>query len=326
MNNENLIHVPNATFPTDEGSLQSGSIYASNESRFSAAHYSEPLTAFTSGWEDTDNLAALLEFIAPSVDVSRRFEFKRADNSEAFLSESDDIRAIGSAFKRVEYSGRSVNEKTLNKGLTMRIDHDDIVGDNWQERAVHRLMQRLYRNELRRAMAALSIVDAEGMVKHWSGSDATNPEADMLEAILAAGDQVGVEPNRVLIGRGAWQLRHRLYASQDKAAAFAGLMMKPEALSSVLGVDDVRVSRERFQGLGAGKDRLVGDEVIVFHASNSLGKDDPSALKRFITPTEGGAFRVYVDESAKSTDITVEHYSNIITTSTLGVKKLTIQG
>ena len=326
MNNEKLIHVPNATFPSDEGALQSGSVYASNENRFSAAHYSEPLTAFTSGWQDSDNLAELLEFIAPSVEVSRRFEFKRADSSEAFLSESDDVRAIGSAFKRVSYTGRSMNEKTLNKGLTIRIDHDDIVGDNWQERAVHMLMQRLYRNELRRAMTALSMIDAKGTAKKWGGANASNPEADILEAILAAGDQAGVEPNRILIGRGAWQLRHRLYASQDKAAAFAGLMMKPEELSTVLGVDNVCVSRERFQGSGAGKERLVGDEVIVFHAANILGKDDPLALKRFVTPSEGGTFRVYVDESAKYTGITVEHYSNIITTSTLGVKKLTIQG
>tara|TARA_B100000965_G_scaffold142976_1_gene119121 strand:- start:3997 stop:4977 length:981 start_codon:yes stop_codon:yes gene_type:complete len=326
MNNTSIIYVPNVDCPQDEGSLQSGDIYASNESRFSAAHYSEPLTAFTSGWQDADGLKKLLDFIAPSVEVGRRFEFKRADSSEAFLTEVDDTRAIGSAFKRVDYSGENVNAKTLNKGLTMRIDHDDIVGDNWQERAVQILMQRLYRNELRRAIAALSAIDEKGTTKKWAGDNASNPEADILEAILAAGDEAGVEPNRVLIGRGAWQMRHRLYAGQDKAAAFAGLTLKPEALADVFGIDGVNIAKERFQGEGKGRERFLNDLVLVFHGHNVLDKDDPSALKRFVTPVEGGDFRVYIEEHAKYTDITVEHYSNIVTTSTLGVKKLVIQG
>ena len=40
---------------------------------------------------------------------------------------------------------------------------------------------------------------------------------------------------------------------------------------------------------------------------------------------EGSAFRVYCDEHAKYTDLTVEHYSSIVATSTLGIRKLTIE-
>lgn len=37
------------------------------------------------------------------------------------------------------------------------------------------------------------------------------------------------------------------------------------------------------------------------------------------------AFRVYCDEHAKYTDITVEHYSSIVAASELGVRKLEIK-
>jgi hypothetical protein len=54
--------------------------------------------------------------------------------------------------------------------------------------------------------------------------------------------------------------------------------------------------------------------------------DDPTNFKRFWTPVEGGGkYRVYEQPvSAKLVDLTVEHYSNVVTTSTVGLRKLTI--
>ena len=43
------------------GDLQSGVIYAANEARFTSTYYSEPLTAYTVGWKDPDDLQSLLE-------------------------------------------------------------------------------------------------------------------------------------------------------------------------------------------------------------------------------------------------------------------------
>ena len=40
---------------------------------------------------------------------------------------------------------------------------------------------------------------------------------------------------------------------------------------------------------------------------------------------EGTPVRVYCDETAKYTDITVEHYSSIVATSNLGVRKITVK-
>ena len=113
------------------------------ESQFNHTNYSEELTAFTKDWQDEEHIEALLNFIAPQVPVSRRFEYKKADNDQMFYSEQDDLRAQGCSFKRIEFQGQTVQSKTLNKGLTIRVDVDDVVGTDWQERYVHLLMKRL---------------------------------------------------------------------------------------------------------------------------------------------------------------------------------------
>lgn len=297
-------------------------IAVANESRFNATHYSEPLTAFTVGWKDPEQLDELLEFIAPRVNVGRRFEFKRAENAEAFFSETDDIRAIGSAFKRVEYSGDSVTAKTYNKGLTMRIDHDEVYGDDWQERYVQILLQRLLRNELRRAISALDTA-ATDSAHVWDTAGA--PDADIRTALIAATDDSGVRPNRLLFGEAAWDLRAAAYEAQDNAGAFSSLALDPQSLARKLLVDGVRIAGARYQDTDTSKDGIVGSNVYAFFEQNAVSKDEPSNLKRFVTPTEGSdGFRVYVEESSKFTDLTVEHYSTVIATSSLGVRKLTV--
>jgi hypothetical protein len=297
------------------------SVTFANEKSFESGNYSEALTAFAVGWNDAEPLCQLLDFIAPAVPVARRFEFKRSDHSEAFLSEIDDVRAEGAAFKRVAYTGESVCSKTLNKGLTVRIDHDEIVSDDWQERTVQKLLARLYRSELRRAMEALVLVCGEGIELKWSDANANGPDADVLKAILDGGGASGVMPKCALFGRKAWQLRHQYYASQDKAGAFAGLLLPPEGLATHLGLDAVRLAKERLEGASG---TSYCHNVLLFNAERYLGKDDASNLKRFITPTPEGNFRVFVETHAKYTDISVEHYSHIVNTSSLGAVRLII--
>lgn len=298
-----------------------GAITGANESRFNAAHYSEALTAFTVGWRDPEDLSGLLDFIAPAVPVGRRFEFKRANNAEAFYSETDDVRAIGSGFKRVEYSGETVQEKTLNKGLTIRIDHDEISTDDWEERTVQILLQRLYRNDLRRAVAALEAA-AQGTNATWGSTG--RPDADVRAMLIAASNDSGIRPNRLLFGEGAWDLRASAYESQENAGAIAGVSFTPAELARKLFVQDVRVISTHYQSTPSAKALLADKAVYAYYGNEALSKDEPSNLKRFITPTEGGKFRVYLDQHAKYTDLTVEHYSSIVVTSALGVRKLSV--
>jgi hypothetical protein len=298
----------------DEGSGRNtpGLICAANEARFTSSNYSEPLTAYTVGWKDPEDLGALLERLFPTIQVGRRFEFKKANNAEAFLSEVDDIRAIGAPFKRVEYTGTTVNEKTINKGLTIRVDHDDVVGDGWRELTVQRLMQRLFRNELRRGIA---LIDAAATNTARIFATTTNPDAMIRDDLFDATGVSGIRPNVVVYGEAAWDLRADAYEGQDTPYAGRAAAMTPEELARKLMVDVVEIVKARYQSSASAKTAIVPSVVYSYLAQQGLSKDDPSNVKRFVTPTDAGRTKVYVEEHSKFTDISVEHYSNIVVTS-----------
>jgi hypothetical protein len=310
--------------PFDCGNNEKGLVCAANESRFMTANYSEPLTTFTVGWKDAENIEELLNFVAPVIHVGKRFEFKMANNAEAFLSEEDDVRAIGASFKRVEFSGTSVMDKTLNKGLTVRIDRDDVAGDDWQERHVQLLLRRLFRNELRRAIVALDTASyADSSPITWGGNGSQNPDADIRQALAVVADMVGVRPNRILFGEGAWDIRSNVYDVQTTAAAQRAATLPLNDLARKFFVDQIRVFGARYQS-ASNKQTIVGDNVYMFNTKNNIVKDEPADIKRFVTPIDGHNFRVYVEEHSKYTDITVEHYSHIVVTTPAGIKRLEI--
>ena len=317
---------PEERLAQDNGRLTPGQVALANESRFNAAFYSEPLTAYAVGWRDPNQLEETLDFLFPPVQAGRRFEFKKADNAEAFYSETDDQRALGADFKRVEYKGTTQLDKTYNKGLTMRVDMDQVDGmPNWREVFTARLLQRLLRSELRRAITAFSGA-ATNTAKTWDTSAGKDPDQDVLTDLIAAVDDSGVRPNRLLYGDVAWNKRLIAHRAQSSSGGYASAGLTPRELSGFLGVDGVRVSRERYQSTAIAKAKVTPDIVLEFFAEDGLGPDDPSHGKRFWSAVEsGGKYRIYDQAvSAKMIDLTVEHYCNCVVTSTVGLRKLTI--
>jgi hypothetical protein len=318
--------VDDAPLGLDSGNNPRGVICLANEERFTAAHFSEALTAYSVGWRDAENLQAELDLIAPMVNVGRRFEFKSATNTQEFLSEADDVRAIGSPFKRIEYSGSSVNQKTHNKGLTVRLDRDDdLVVPGAEERAVAKLRGRLLRNDLRRAYA-LVIAAATNTGKTWDTTAGKDPDQDVMTDLDTGGDARGMGSNLVVYGESAWLKRRLSYGAQTTAAGFAGLAaVTPEQVAAVLGVDRVLRSKARYQSTTTAKAKVIGGAyVLMYYANPTNDKDDPSNIKRFVTPTDAGMVRVYREEHSKFVDISVEHYSNLVITSTLGIRMFTV--
>ncbi|MDD2763482.1 MAG: hypothetical protein PHE83_05850 [Opitutaceae bacterium] len=305
-----------------EGRNPAGLICAANESRFTAGHYSEPLTAYTVGWKDPEQVDAILQRLFPEVPVSRRFEFKKADNAQAFLSELDDIRPIGSPFKRVEYTGSTANEKTLNKGLTVRIDHDQ-CDDLEAEKTltIDRLLQRLARNELRRGIALLEANDTTAGAVF---SKTTNPDG-LIRAMLVAGANItGIRPNVLVYGEAAWDLRLDAYEDPARVQPTNRADKTPEELARYFMVDLVEIVKARYQSSASAKAVIVPTTVYGYLAMQGMGKDDPSAVKRFTSQSRGGQrYGVYVVEHEKFTDISVELYSNIVATG-LGIVTRTI--
>jgi len=303
-----------------------GGIGLANEAAFASTFFSQPLTEYTVGWmRDQKALLDLLEFLAPEVRAARRFEFRKANAKDPFIAFEDDadVRALYGEFKRLQSTGAIVQAKTLHKGFSKLLDADEIKDDPMaEETAVGVLTAALIRAEILRAVSILNAA-ATNDAKTWStGADA---DADLLAALAAGGDAAGLDPNRLLFGRTAWQNRLKGLRALDTAGGFASAGLSPEALASWLGIDAAMICKERYQS-GAGKAALVTNNlVLAYNAAPGGSKDDPSNIKRFVTPSEGGQFRVFRREVASDlVEITVSHYSNIVLTASSGVRKLTI--
>ena len=322
---------PQLILPDHGSGYEAGQILFANDSRFMETYFSEPLTNYAVGWRDPNNIEATLNFIAPPVVVGRRFEWKKAANAEEFLSEVvDDQRAIGSDFKRVEFTASDVTDKTINKGLTYIADLDNVSGPNWQNDKVAKLMRRLYRNEFRRGITALSAAGTNNALT-WDTTAGKNPDRDLLTDLLTATTATGIRPNRILYGDTAWNKRGLSYEGQSGTSTAFGMIANysPEQLAARLMVDQVLVSRERYQTSSAAKSEIVSNLIFGFYAEDGVDTEDPSNIKRFVSAFSGeqggGLVRVFVQQlSAKLVAITVEHYSKIIVTYSGGLRKWTV--
>ena len=309
-----------------DGKFDQPGLHLANDSRFLETFFSEPLTTYAVGWRDPENLENTLNFLAPEVLVGRRFEFKRATNSEEFLSETvDDLRAIGADFKRVQYQGTDVTSRTLNRGLTVIVDLDNVTGNTWEQDTAAQILRRLRRNSVRRAIAGLTAA-ATNTNKTWGTTQ--DPDQDVMDDLEAATTASGIRPNRVLYGSAAWNLRRKSFRVQNTAGSNASARLTPQELADDLMVDQVLVSRERFQSTASAKAEIVGSKQLSFYADPMANTSDPSNIKRFVSLHDanqgGGRILVYRQQlSAKLVAITVSHYENIVITSTLGIRQIT---
>ena len=316
-----------------------------NAGEFLETYYSEPLTNYTTGWRDPNNIEDSLQFVAPAVPVGRRFEWKAATNAEEFLSEIvDDLRAIGSDFKVVKYTGSDVTDKTHNRGLTLIVDLDNVsttgVGGGvvpaWQQNAVAKLTRRLYRNSFRRGIAALS-ASAVAVPLTWAQQPINpavipvNPDMYVNADLVAQTTITGVRNNRALYGDSAFLYRNQAYGAQNSPAGYLGYNPAgaETALAAALQLDRVKISRERYQTGAAAKAEILGANVYTFFAMDNVDTEDPSNIKRFVTTFDaeqgGGLFRVYVQQiSAKLVAVSVEFYEKIVVTYAGGIRKLQI--
>jgi hypothetical protein len=305
--------------------LQPGTIALANETRFNASQYSESLTQFSSGYADPENLLALTDYIAPPVQVGRRFDWKNPDQSKYFLSEIDDERPIGGGFKKVEFGGSEVTSKTKNRGLMTVIDTDENGGAIDEFAITAMLLQRIFRNKYRRAITALLAIKAgDGAV-----FSATTQPDELLKAALADAQlECGLFPNRGIIGLAGWNLRSTAYAAQNNAGAFAQSAKSLAQVAGDLFLDELRVDKTIYQQTTTAKGRIVPASFIGFHGRDGLTKDDPSSLKQFWTPVQGGGrYRVYrrvYGPADKFIEITIEHYEQIFATSTIGTVRKNI--
>lgn len=319
--------IPGPREVMESSGMRAGQICLANEARFNSAFYSEEATNYIVGWRDSSNIQETLDFLFPPVLVGRRFEWKKAENAEQFLSETDDVRAIGSDFKHVEYKGSTVQDKTVNKGLTIVVDKDDTIAQlpGFENVIAARLKQRLLRNDLRRGITAASTA-ATDVAKTWNTTAGKDPDQDMLEQANLTADDSGVRASRLLMGETAWAKRVMAHRAQASAGGFGSADKTLDEVVAWLGMRKGMLSRERYQNAAATKAKIVPDIALFFYTDDNLSAEDPSNTKRFWSPVEGGGeWRVYIEPvGSKFIQITVEHYSNLVITSSLGLRKITV--
>lgn len=303
-----------------------------NDERFVETYFSEPLTNYAVGFRDPNNIEASVSFFAPPVPVGRRFEWKAAVNAEEFLSEVvDDQRGIGSDFKQVKYTATDVTDKTLNRGLTIIVDLDNVTGTNWQNQKVAKLLRRMWRNRLRRAIAAIDAASVSVGVT-WDKTNGVNPDQDVRDQLVAATDISGIRPNRVGYGDNAFNYRLAAYGAQNNPAGYMGYSANAmEQMAAALMVDKVMVSKERYQSTGTAKSQILGNALYAFFAEDGVDTEDPSNVKCFVSAFDseqgGGLVRVYVQQlSAKLVAVTVEMYEKIVITYSGGIRKVLVTG
>jgi hypothetical protein len=315
-------------FPTYNGQMAPGTfdLTGSNESAFESAFYDQPLTDYLVGGWDNDPLAETLDFFAPEVPVSRRFTYKTHDVNDAFIRDEgdEDIRPIGADFREMLPDNLGeVNARTENKGFKVIIDKDELAGDPGKEqREVNRAIRRLLRNELRRAIAAIDAA-ATAVTPTWDGS--SDPD-QYLRGQLTTAETSGMRPNKVAYGSLAWDYRDKAHRAQDVAGSIASAQWTPEQLAAYLMVDMLSWGDPKYRSAADTLSRFIGNVVYMFNGQSGVSEEDPSNIKRFVSNTQGGQrLAVYRDDThAKLLVLTIEHYSLLKITSTLGIRKATV--
>lgn len=320
-----LREIDNFRFDPKAGSdFQHDRIEEANASLFDSSHLSEPLTNYAVGWRDDTGLDEALAFFAPDVPVGSRFEYRQFVNADDFETDTDDQRAIGADFKEVKETGTMVTDKLVNRGLQICVDEDEVNDDpNWRERKVGKLLRRIKRNSLLRAIAIIDAAATDTAVT-WDATAGKDPDQDVETMLAAAMDSSGMSCNRVAFGETARLKRKLSIRAQTHAGGFANAGMTAADLAAYYGIDEVLFAKSRY-GTGATKTRVMAAKVYAFTASAGLDPVDPSNIKRFFRLLEGQRYRVYEwRDGAKNYRLAVEHYEKIKLTSTLGIRKLTV--
>lgn len=310
-----------------EVAAQHNLVCLANASSFNSTFFNQPLTTYAVGWRDPTDFDSMLDALFPPVQVSRRFSFRAHTNGEEFLQDSDDERAIGSDFKRVKYTGTETESRTINRGLTVFVDMDEVTDmPDWEQVYTGRLMRRCMRNDLVSASATM-VAAATNTAKTWNSS--ADPDGDLASLIESAGNVIGFDPNRAAFFGNTWLKRMLAFRAQDNAGAYASAMLTSEQLADLLGLERVVKVSARYQAKTSASTKSKaggGNYVVVYYAEDGIGPEDPSHAKGFFTPCEGGTrYRVYVREvSEKIRAVTVERYRRFVMTSTTGLKMYTV--
>lgn len=301
----------------------------------SASQVIQTLTNYARGVSQ-DRSSALADFLAPTVPVGAATgKFKSFDDKNAFQV-VDTARAIGGEARRLEFLASDPDYNCTPQALEIAIDdHErELAGDadsELEQGKVDTLITSATVSFEDKVLAKIkAAVTAVGSRGDWS--DATkDPVAQIDEQIEAISNDIGMMPNRIVFGLGAWRVfrNHKLVTARQPGAQLIGLSTQQAAGMFLNPNMDIRIgvlSKDTAK-IGAGKNatNIVGAEVFIFFGSASPTLYDASFAKTFRTRNGGvDTVRKYRADRNRSDILAVDWSEDIQVVSTACARRLTI--
>ena len=297
----------------------------------SSSKFNVTLTNYARGLAQ-DISASLANFLAPEVVVpAATGQYKSFDDKNTFQV-VDTSRAVGGPAKRLEFAASDPTYNCLPQALEIAIDdHErDEAGEGDPLRLEEAKTQTLVSSAVtsHEAKVFTSVTDFAAAGNITLASD--DPIVKIDDQIETLARETGRMPNRMVIGLPLWnKLRNNAKViARFPGAASVGVTMAQFSSLLLNPSIDVRVgimSKDTAK-LGATKNNvnIVGQLLVLFHASQSPTLYDPSFMKTFRTRRGGvDVVRTYRDDSARSDILAVDWTEDIRVTSSVCARKLT---
>ena len=309
-----------------------GQVCLANDTLIAQSSYIEELTTYGIGYGSmaANKLRTLRDFIAPPrLSNSRVVRLTQYDENEpwAAVDYNKVKRSQLADFAEVRQRSASKVDRTIfNRGLTVRLDRDQIKDKPmWQQIHTQWLIDLLMRATL---LESLDMLSASAIADSATWDAGSDPDVDIKSRLLSQADITGFYPRRALYGDQATLKRQKSYRGQLNAGSLASAQLtSDDQIATVLGLDSVITSAERYQSSSAAKTEIVGSNVLVFTAIDSDSPEDCSNLVRCVASATygGGEYAVYLtSEGVKTVFLTVENYELLSMQHTTGLMKIAI--
>ena len=301
----------------------------------SNASYNPTLTNFAVGLAQS-KASALAEFLAPTVNTGGAItgQFKIYDSKNAFQA-LDYSRALGGGFKRIEFG---LTDGTFNckpVGLEIPLDDDEagegIDRDRLSEAKTTTLVTTAHVSREYKVTTAIDAAIAALADFGVFSDPAVDPVAQVDACIEAIATDLGVMPNRIALGIGAWKVikNHPKVLARQPGAVNQGVSMAQFASMLLNPAIDVRVgmlSRDQAKfGNAKNATNIIGARLYVFFAESNPTQYDATAFKTFATRLGNvDSVETYREESNTSDVHRVRWSEDIKSCNTAAIKRIDI--
>lgn len=310
-----------------QAARQAGSVYeAANDGNLNASPLglSQPLTQYSTGITDAENLEAVLESIAPAVVVGApTFIYTVETEAEEMQKHTlqQITRPIGGEFPVVKITGSQENGRCENIGLVSYIDiNQGGMLPAIQQQEVRRLRNIILRSQIADALAKIDAAAIAESGSNWGASGA-DPDSDIDEMIDNGGKASGVDNNVVIFGRGSFMKRRKSYRKESRTNGGEHAILTPDQLRDVYQVDRVINLRTLYRSSATAMTALLDNTVYTLDNRSGLSLSDSSNIKRFTYVDANGPLRVWIEVQSHRVKIIVDAHATTEITRTLGIRK-----